>query len=207
MYSRFPDPTYVFCSHTDYQRGSGRLPVPFDPDWALQALGMKEYDPSLAYKVETSERLQEHVLTYDGQTPQGMPVRTSIAFDAYEAKGRPQVRRFQVVDPATNKTIAAAEVKAVETMPAGRDAAGKATYVQVPTRVVLDWPQQGFKMDLRLRNAKVNERLSESESARMFARPKIDGVNAVNLAEARFAPSSTTIRGATPSDLPPRRGR
>jgi hypothetical protein len=37
----------------------------------------------------------------------------------------------------------------------------------------------------------------------MFARPRIDGVDAINLAEGRFTPSS--IRGATPSDRPSRR--
>ena len=203
MYSRFPDPTYVFCSHADFQRGAGQLPFPFDPDWAVQALGMKEYDPGLAYRVETDDRTGEHVLSFDGTTPQGAAVRTSVFFSAYEARNRPQVRRFQVVDAGTGQTVAAAEVKAVETLPTGRDAGGKPSYVQVPTRIVLDWPQQGFKMDLRLNRAKVNERLTESEVARMFARPRIDGVNAVNLAGAQYAPSS--IRGATPSDRPPRR--
>ncbi len=196
MYSRFPDPQYVYCSHTDFQLGRGRLPFPFDPDWALQALGMATYDPSVQYKVETDYKNGEHLLTSDGVTPQGTPVRKVVVFAAHQASGnRPQVRRHLILDPS-GKTIAAAEVKEVTTVVAGLDPqTQQKVYAHVPTRVVLHWPQQQFRMEMRMRTPKVNERLTDAELAKLFTKPHISGVEAINLAEARAFPNA---RGATP---------
>jgi hypothetical protein len=190
MYSRFPEQNYVYCSHTDFQLGRGQLPVPFDPAWALQALGMHTYDDKLNYRVETDARNREHVLTVDAYTPQGAPVKKVVVFAADETTGRhPQVRRHLVLDSA-NTTIASAVVREAATVPAGGG-----SYVQVPTRVTLDWPQQQFRMDLKLGTPKTNERMTDAEAARLFAKPAIDGLSPVNLAEARFVPNA---RGATP---------
>ena len=40
FYSRFPQKTYLYCSHADLPAVAAKLPVPFDPDWAMQALGL-----------------------------------------------------------------------------------------------------------------------------------------------------------------------
>lgn len=196
MYSRFPDPTYVYCSHSDFQLGRGQLPFPFDPDWALQALGMATYDPNLQYKVETDYKNAEHRLISDAVTPQGTPVRKEVVFSAHHATGaRPQVKRHLILD-MIGKVIAVAEVKEVTTVVAGLDPqTQQKVYAAVPTRVVLSWPQQQFKMEMKMRPPKVNERLTDVEMAKLFTKPQISGVEAINLAEAKGLPSA---RGATP---------
>lgn len=189
---------YVYCSHADFERGAGQLPIPFDPEWALQALGMATYDPGLPYKVDADQRNRVYTLSWDATTPQGTPVRREMVLDPTDAERRPNVRQHRILD-ANNKLIGVADVKEVVTVPVGGG------YVKVPTRVVLEWPQQQAKMDLRLGRPRVNEKISDAEAAGMFTRPQPGrGVNPINLAEARFAPSST--RGATPDDRP-RRGR
>ena len=195
---------YVFCSHADFATGRASLPIPFEPDWALQALGMATYDPSAAYKVEVDARTREHVLSFDGKTPQGQPVKKVVVFAADPAGGtQPQVRRHLVVD-AAGKTIASAEVATVTTLPAGvADPQGRPAHVQVPTRVLLKWPQQKFEMDLRLRGATVNDPIPDAEARQLFTRPTGRGMNPINLAEARFTPSG--LRGATPANDRPSR--
>jgi hypothetical protein len=181
---------YVYCSHADFERGAGQLPIPFDPEWALQALGMATYPAGLPYKVDTDQRAKVHTLTWDATTPQGMPVRREIVLDPYPGKNRPNIRQHRILD-ANNKLIGLADVKEVATVPVG------GSYVNVPTRVVLEWPQQQAKMDLRLGQPRVNERISDADTAEMFTRPRPrDGDNPINLAEARFTPSGA--RGATP---------
>ena len=204
MYTKYPEKTYIFCAHADFPQAGRQLPVPFDPGWALQALGMTSYDPNLAYRVDTDPRNGEHRLLFDTTTPQGAPVRREIVFAAHQAVGRqPQIKRHLILNSA-NKVIASAEIKEVATVPVGRDPqTGKETYAQVPTVVTLSWPQQEFRMDLTLRKPTVNERLSDAQLRDLFTRPTIDGSNPVNLADARFTPSS--FRGAAPGDLPPRR--
>jgi len=204
MYSKYPEKTFLYCSHAEFPQAGRQLPVPFDPDWALQALGMTTYDPGLAYKVDTDAKNREHRLSWDTTTPQGVPVRREIVFAVDETNGRePQIKRHLILTPA-NKLIASAEIKEVTTVPVGRDPqTGKTAYAQVPSRVVLTWPQQDFSMDLQLRKPTVNERLSDAEMRSLFTKPTIDGTNPVNLADARFTPSS--FRGTAPGDLPPRR--
>src|SRR4029079_6151954 len=72
---RAQDPNFVFCSHDDYAAGKVNLPIPFDPEWVLQALGMTTYDPSAKYTVELRQREREYALVSEGKTPQGVPVR------------------------------------------------------------------------------------------------------------------------------------
>jgi hypothetical protein len=183
---------YVYCSHADFQQGAGQLPIPFDPEWALQALGMATYPAGLPYKVDTDQRAKVHTLSWDSTTPQGTPVRREIVLDPTDSQYRPNIRQHRILD-ANNKLIGLAEVKEVATLPVAGGA-----FVKVPTRVVLEWPQQQAKMELRLGRPQINERLSDEHMADMFTRPQPDrGVNPINLAEARVTPSGA--RGATPS--------
>ena len=54
LFVKQPKPSYVFCSHTDFAKVQEDLPVPFEPDWVLQALGMTTWDPAKPYRVESA---------------------------------------------------------------------------------------------------------------------------------------------------------
>ena len=204
VYNRFGDPKYIFCSHADFERGTAQLPFPFDPDWALQALGMSSYDPNRPYKVDTDPATREHRLSYESTTPQGATVKRTVVFAA-DAMGErlPQVRRHLIAD-ANGQPIATADIKDVVTLSAGRGKSGdKDVMVQIPTEVVLEWPQQQFRMKLQLRSPKVNETIPPDEARDLFTRPTIAGVTPVNLTSLQ---SSPRYRGATPGrELPPRK--
>lgn len=194
MYVKRPQQTYVYCTHEDFARGKASLPVPFEPAWVLEALGMNTYDPAAAYTVEPSTKERAYLLSFDTKTPAGEAVRKTIVFAGDRAAGdRPQVLRH-IVQDANRKVVATADVKEVKNVTTGTDpVTGNSVTVQVPTRVVLEWPQQKFKMELVLGRAKVNEPLSQKDADYFFNRPEIRGANPVNLAEARFsnyAPSS-----------------
>ncbi len=202
MYSKFPQPTYLYCSHDDFAHGAAnKLPVPFDPDWVMQALGMARYDPNRVYHVDTDDKAREHALSYETTTPQGVTVRRVVVFAAEGQDGTvPQVRRHLIED-TNRQVIAVAEVKTV-TRHAVRDA-----WVAIPSRIVLDYPRERFTMDLKLGKPQaVNDPISDAERQKLFTRPNM-GVTPINLATAttRFGPSSA--RGVAPDDLPPRRGR
>lgn len=185
------DQTYVYCSHTDFKRGAGQLPIPFDPDWALQALGMATYDPKLHYEVKTNQKDKLYTLMMDSTTPQGTPVKRVIVFDPNPRANESHVREHLILD-ANGKLIASAKITKAALIPVG------GANVQVPTRVVLEWPQQKAKMELRLGRPRINEQMSEGEMRDLFTRPQPrDGVNPINLANAQFTPSS--YRGATPN--------
>ncbi|HET6574621.1 MAG TPA: hypothetical protein VFG68_13515 [Fimbriiglobus sp.] len=173
---------YLYCSHADFERGAGQLPIPFDPEWALQALGMATYDPNLPYKVDTDQKNRVYTLSWDSTTPQGTPVRREIVLDPTRDDRRPNVRQHRIRD-AAGKLLGLADIREVVTVPVG------GAYVKVPTRVVLEWPQQQTKMELRLGRPRVNEKITDADAAGMFTRPQPSrGVSPINLAEARLTP-------------------
>ena len=179
------EPTYIYCTHEDFQGGAAKkLPFPFDPKWALQALGMSTYDPRTNYTVQTDKENQEHLLSFESVTPQGDAVRNVIAFDANPAfLTTPRVLRHTIFGQ-DDQLIAMARIDAVDTRQLGTDPhTGRPISVQVPTRVHLKWPMQQSSMDLRLDDARLNQPLTEQEKRDFFQRPNPDGVNPINLAQ------------------------
>jgi hypothetical protein len=201
---RLDGPNYFFCSHEDYTKRAVNFPVPFDPDWVMMALGMSPYDPNARYTVEADERRQVYWLRQETTTRQGQPVTKTTAFNVdYQRGRRPVVRGHQILD-ANKAVVCTADVRAVKTIPLGPDpAGGEKKFIQVPTRVVLEWPQQKFVMDLELRGEAVNEDLSD-RAAVLFARPQIRGTNPIDLAKYQF-PQPSGYRGQAPGETRGRR--
>ena len=203
MFVKRPDPTLLYASHDDYAAGRAALPIPFETDWVLEALGMSTYDPNLAYTADADQKDRVYTLSWDDRTPQGEAVRKVIVFSGDRESGeRPQVRKHVVLDAARN-VVASAEITEVErrVVPAPPNSQQADMTYTIPTHVVLEWPQQKFKMDLTLAKPRVNEPFSDAEYNYFFRRPDIPGANEVNLATANIRPTSSraaSYRGSTP---------
>jgi len=180
LYVRQPKPTFLFCSHSDFPKVQEELPVPFEPDWVLQALGMTTYDPAKPYRIEKDERNRTYRLICDDVTSNGQKIRRVTEFEGGKSDGTsPQVKRHLMQQPdrtGNYATVAVAEVQRVQTMESG------GAYVQVPTHVVLEWPVQKVKMDLTLGKVKLNQ----TEQLALFTKPaRIGDTPPINLAEGR----------------------
>jgi hypothetical protein len=197
---RVQEPNYVFCSYDDFATGKAQLPIPFDTDWVLQALGMTTYDPSAKYTIETRQSDREYWLISEGTTPQGMPVKkiTVVAADARGANA-PWVKKHVVMD-GKGKTIATAEIVRAKNVTAGTDPqTGRPTVVQIPTELILTFQgsdNQKMKLNLTLGRETINAPTDERKHNYLFTKPTIPGSNPVNLADYRFSP---TARGQAPS--------
>lgn len=192
MYVEAPTtrPMYVFASHKDFEEGRAKLPggIPFEPDWVMQALGMTTFPPTADYRATVQDRERTYTLSWDTYTPNRIPIRKEIVFDADDAiDPRPQVKRHLIRD-AKGKVICYAEVKSVKTVPvaAADPETGRAPVVKYPTHVVLRWEEQKFEMDLTLDAAEVNQHLTEEQSRRLFNRPNIPGATPIDLARYEF---------------------
>lgn len=209
MFVKQSEPKYLYCSLTDFPKVQEKLPVPFEPEWVMQALGMTTYPENKSYRIENSDRDHAYYLSWEDTTASGQKVLKVVEFAGERADSRsPQVRRHLILSPKKDggwETVAIAEIKQVETKELGFDReSGQANYVQIPTQVILEWPTQKMKMELNLGRIKLNEKLTPQEQTAMFVKPaKLDNSTPVNLADLRFnaAPISTP-RGAYPRDLP-----
>ncbi len=183
-------PVYVFASHADFEAGRARLPggIPFESDWVLQSLGMTMLPPTATYQVEINERERTYTLYWPATTPSGLVVRKEIVFDGDAATGtRPQVKRHVMRDAKTNKPICSAEIKSAHTFQVGSDPrTGYPLAVQYPTSMTLKWEEQRFEMDMTMEKAQVNQTMSPELTSRLFTRPLVPNVQAIDLAKYEF---------------------
>jgi hypothetical protein len=141
------NPPYVYhCSYQDLAKGVS-IPIPFQPDMVLAALGMAEYDPAKPYKVKESARFLE--LVEESTTPQGKAVERVTVFNRMEARttqGQAQVVGHILRD-TQGHVICQAIVEKVTVSPE--------TGAVLPQQVSLQWPDLKVQMKLQLRDTHV----------------------------------------------------
>jgi len=192
VYMKVPSqkPDFVYASHTDFESGRAKLPggIPFESDWVMQALGMTTLPPAAAYNVTINDRDRTYTLSWPATTPSGLQVKKEIIFDGDSATGnRPQVKKHVMRNTKTNAVLCSAEIKAAHTHQIGSDPkTGYPLAVQYPTSVILKWEEQKFEMDLTLEKAQVNRAISPEEAGRLFTKPIIPNVPAVDLARYEY---------------------
>jgi hypothetical protein len=182
---------YFYCSHQDFNSGRAKFPIPFDTDWVMMALGMTEYGTNPNDEVRVSKERGQYALVQQTKTAAGLPVLKSTVFAAdWGNSSKPVVQKHVIFDiRETNKAIAIAEIVAVKPM----TVAGGAV-VQVPTEVILEWPQQNFRMTMKLAGERVNEVPSAEQAAKLFTKPRTG--NPIDLARYQIVEPSS-FRGQT----------
>lgn len=132
-----PSDALYHCSYTDFDRGVD-MPIPFQPEWILDAFGMSAPGPASSYKFE-EDRLY-YRLTESG-TLRGQPIRKEILFYKGQARGdQPQIVSRTIYD-SNNRVLFNAKIKNVYRFD---------SRWSVPTVISLEWPQHEMKMDFDL---------------------------------------------------------
>jgi hypothetical protein len=183
---KMSDRPYLYCSNQDFPAVQDALPVKFEPSWVMQSLGMATYDIRKQYTLKIDEKGRNYQLMYPDTTAAGQRVLKMTEFAADRMSGSvPQVRRHVVMTEDGKKVIAEARIRRVSEQVVGTDPETRTPVVlQVPTELVLEWPQEQAKMDLVLGRITVNERMTTDEYNAMFAKPsRIGGASPENLTE------------------------
>ncbi len=190
MYVKMSPNPYLYCSHQEFGQVQDQLPVKFETSWVMQALGMATYDTRKPYTLKVDEKGRNYQLLYPDVTAGGQRVTKMTEFAADTMTGTvPQVRRHVVMTEDGKKVIAEARVRKVSEQVVGTDPINrKPVILQVPTELVLEWPQEQTKMDLVLGRITVNEKMTNDEHDAMFSKPaRIGGVSPVSIRDAMFS--------------------
>jgi hypothetical protein len=107
------DPPYVFHGkYADMKDARTELPIPFQPDLVIAALGVGEYDPNGKYEVRTNKDVVE--LIEQAVSIQGKPVWKITVFNRGPVTAtRPQVLAYVLKDEK-GKDIAVATITATQ---------------------------------------------------------------------------------------------
>jgi hypothetical protein len=166
-------PPQYYCSYRDLEKGVAMMPMPFQPEWIMETLGLGPYGPADRYQLESDDQTLR--LVEKTRSPQGGFVRKVIVMKRRETKAPdPQVTHYLLIDDATNKEICSAHIT--------QTFIDSATGSILPKRLELNWRQQNATLSIIFDKLAVNGQLP---SADVFVRRPPNGVQTFNLARGQ----------------------
>jgi hypothetical protein len=104
------EPPYVYHGkYADMKTARATLPIPFQPDIVIAALGVGEYDPNAKYEVRTTKEGVE--LIEPSVSIQGKPVWKVTVFNRGQVTAtKPQVLKYRLIDEAGHEIAVASVV-------------------------------------------------------------------------------------------------
>jgi hypothetical protein len=158
--ARADPPDLIRATWKDLDRSKARWPAPITPDTLLDALGVAEHG---LYRGDTMRTTEETVeLIQRVVTPDGQPVRKVTVFNRSSKEQQIAGQRLEDGEGNVLYKVTFGEVKL-----------DRASGAVLPHRLTLEWPDQKLTVRIRLDKVRVNERLSEEASRRLFTVPDL----------------------------------
>jgi len=198
------DRSVYYCNHDDL--GSTTLGVAYQPEWIVEAMGLKPITADEAAHVEIR--------------PGPQPGTTALSFPPSRSGGQDfrrvmivsdqthKVREFRVVSADGRTLLAQATIKKHANFPAmDRDSGeppksdGPGVTCSLPENVVLEWKQEQLSLDVVLENVEVNHTFKVADRRVIFVEPTPPGCARVNLAEVarqKETQGTTAVRESIP---------
>ena len=173
--ARNPEPHQYFCSYKDLDEGRVRMmPLPIQPEWVMETLGLGPYGPADKYKLEADPDGKLLRLVEKSKSPQGVAVRKVIVMNRKEVRSpQPQVTAYLLLDDATGQEICSAHILST--------AVDRTSGVIVPYKMELRMPTQKMKLALKMDGLTINATVPPTA----FVRAPMSGVDPFNLATGR----------------------
>ena len=170
--ARNPEPHQYFCSYRDLEEGRVKvMPLPIQPDWVMETLGLGPYGPADKYKLENDPDAKLLRLVEKSKSPQGVAVRKVIVMNRKEVRApQPQVTAYLLLDDATGQEICSAHILST--------AVDRTSGVIVPYKMELRMPKEKMKLALKMDGMAINATIPPTA----FVRAPMGGVDPFNLA-------------------------
>ena len=207
MDQRKPREFYT-CSYEE--DGASPLAVTFQPDWIVEALGLREIPSEEARSIRVEQgdgpRAGSLILTREGTSNGGEPYTKIMVVDAYTGLLRElylQGRNGQPMASAKVTTPTRGEFREqkyrrIALPPRPGETEGSGPFVQVPNQIELEWAQEKLKLVVELGSSpKINIPIDRV----VFVEPEFPGYTRVDLAERTGLASGgpTTVRESLPA--------
>jgi hypothetical protein len=147
FWNRRSEEKYVYqARHDQVPERMRRFPIPFQPDWIMETLGVIEIDPEMQLEMRSGPAGSHTVfLTADRVSPQGFKVRKVTAVDLCQG-----VIREHALYDARGELIARAVLRDHTHF---RD---KESDVVLPRTIELEWPQARLSLTMTFSEIEIN---------------------------------------------------
>lgn len=204
------DRSVYFCDYAELSSTS--LAVTYQPDWIVEAMGLKVITPDEAAQIKMRPGTQPGttVLTF-APTKAGSQTYSRVMIVSDITR---KVNEFRVSSSDGKAMIAQATIKKYRDLPVAGEASPGSSVVaretcSMPENIVLEWKRELLSLDVVLKEVRVNQ-FDPSKRAARFVQPTVSGYSPVNLAEVarqKDPAGSTAVRETIPVPEPRSRVR
>jgi hypothetical protein len=189
---------YVYWCRYD-ELGSSSLPVTYQPDWIIEALGMKPIPPEEAAMIQVRNGVESGttILTFPAVRDQGEAYTREMVVSTKDRR----IKKLLIFSEKPRILIAEALPSNYQAYPDGTAGAASQGTCYLPQRLKLDWKREQFVLDVALQDVKLNQ-FDHANSAEMFVEPEMTGYTRRNLAEMSRG-SRPERRTTTRETIPP----
>lgn len=162
FWNRESEEKLVFVAYHDeetIEQRQQRFPVPFEPEWVMEALGVSPIDPAEVRLEPGAQGSNTLLLVSERTSPRGRPMQKITEVDLRQGCVRQHVLRDE-----HGQLVARAVLSGY--------VPDRNTRAMLPTRIDFEWPQANLNMTMQLGQIEVNpQRIPKST----WTVPQIDG--------------------------------
>ena len=192
----------IYVSEYD-ANGASPLAVAMQPDWIVEAMGLREIPEAEAAAMTSKVDGPNLVLTSRRKDAKGSIILKETVVEA--ATGRVKEHRLVAFDTKGRRVpLATATVFQVQQVrPAAAKGESPDAPITLPKKIRLVWHERKFQMDVQMDEVLVNPGFDDSERAAHFTEPKKRNYARRSLSTDTSLAGNTTIRETKPA--PPSR--
>jgi hypothetical protein len=194
------DKSVYWCKYSDL--ASSELPITFQPDWIVEALGLKPISPDEAAEIRVKEGPERGMSTLIFPTIKNKAdTYTRVMVVSNDTL---RIKEYRILAGDNRTVLAQALVKGYREHEIDSTGSGTASRCYLPDQIEFDWKKEGLALDVAVREVEINQ-LDPARKSRIFQEPRIEGYTRRNLADLKLSPpnsSRTTVRRTLPPPEP-----
>ena len=199
-----PDKSVYFCQYDE--SGSSPMAVGFQPDWIVEALGLRVIPESEAatIKVEPGLAAGTWRLTQKQKSAKGETVFKETVLSATTKR----IMEHRVFASDNKTLLTKAIILAYQGYPIASDSGATPETVYLPRKFLLSWEQEKMHLEIHMKEVEIN-RFDPSRRGMVFVEPERPGMARKNLAELAgladhpvAADQPTSVRETMPAPPP-----
>ncbi len=194
------DKSIYWCNYADLK--SSGLPITFQPDWIVEALGLKPIsrEEAAGIKVKDGPERGTTVLIFP-------PIQNKA--DTYTRvmivrNDNLRIKEYRILAGDRQTLLAQAVVKGYKEHEIDSDETSTTRRSYLPDEIRFDWKKEGLALDVAIQDVVINQ-LDPALKTSIFDEPRIPGYTRQNLADLKLGQpnnSRTTVRRTMPAPEP-----